>query len=452
VASVTSRRGRRLRAAGTSALVIAAATVVANVLAYALFLVLNRALSPNDLGAVAALLNLTIISGVLALALQLVAARHVATAAAPVADAARAPSHPADALEAEGSALATGLVLGLVVTGTMLLASPLVAAAFGLDGVLPAALVALTVLPTYLTYAAQGCLLGRERFGLLGLVFVVVALGRFVAGAGAALAGIGVTGVLALTAVAAWLACGLVLLFVSGGARRLRDGLQRTWVSAVVHGATATSALLVVSYMDVPLARAFLSPTESGEYAVLALFSKAALWGPAFLATVFYPRMARATTRRSVLLAVGSTAVIAALGVAFAAVFAEQLVVFVGGPDYAQLASLVPLFTAAGATWSVAQVLVYWRLSRGDHRLGYAVWTVAVLAATTIVLWRHGSIAEIASTVLAGGLAVCAYGLLLLARTKSSASPASSEPAPGTGAEQDVPSAPPGASSDPHPR
>ncbi len=242
-------------------------------------------------------------------------------------------------------------------------------------------------------------------------------------------------------------------MFVSDGARRVRDRLRNTWVRAVVQGATATSALLVVSYMDVPLARAFLSPTESGEYAVLALFSKAALWGPAFLATVFYPRMARATTRRSVLLAVGSTAAIAALGIAFAAVFAEQLVVIVGGADYTHLAPLVPLFTAVGATWSVAQVLVYWRLSRGDHRLGYAVWTVAVLVAGTIVLWRHGSIAEIASTVLTGGLAVCAYGLLLLARTPSSttaATPASVAAGPHAGPD-DV-SAPPGASSDPHPR
>ena len=330
----------------------------------------------------------------------------------------------------------------------MLLASPLVAAAFDLDGLLPAVLVALTVLPTYLAYAAQGCLLGRERFGLLGLVFVVVALGRFVGGAGAALAGMGVTGVLAMTAVAAWLASGLALLLVSGGVRRVRHHLRTTWVRAVVHGATATSALLVVSTMDVPLARIFLSPFESGEYAVLALFSKAALWGPAFLATLFYPRMARATTRRSVLLAVGSTAAIAAAGVLFAALFAEPLVVIVGGPEYAHLATLVPLFTAVGAAWSVAQVLVYWRLSRGDHRLGYAVWTVAVLVAATVALWRHGSIAEIASTVLAGGLAVCAYGLMLLARTPSTA--ASGTPTAET--EPTDVSAPPGASSDPHPR
>ena len=104
---------------------------------------------------------------------------------------------PASATEA--SAVATGTVLGLAVTGLMLLASPLVAAAFDLGGILPAVLVAAGVLPTYLTFAAQGCLLGRERFGALGVVFVVVAGGRFVAGAGAAWAGLGVSGVIGAT-------------------------------------------------------------------------------------------------------------------------------------------------------------------------------------------------------------------------------------------------------------
>ena len=399
--------GRRLRRAGFSAGVIGAATLLANVLAYALFLVLNRTLTPDDLAATAALLNLTVISGVLALALQLVAARQVA----------RTPAAASSPDDTEGSALATGVLLGLAVTAVVLVASPLVAAAFDLGDVLPAVLVALVVLPTYLTYAAQGCLHGRERFGALGLVFVAVAAGRFVAGAGAALAGLGVTGVLGFTVVAAWLAAGLALALVPGGVRALRHHLRTTWVRAVLHGATATSALLVVTNLDTPLARTFLTPEESGQYAVVALFSKAAYWGPAFLATLFYPRMARATSRRSALWAVGSTGAIAVVGVLFAALLAEPLVRLVGGPDYVDLAPLVPLLTASGAVWSVAQVLVYWRLSRGDHRLGYAVWTVAAAVAAVVVLWRHDSIAEIASTVLAGGLVVVGYGLVLLSRT-----------------------------------
>jgi O-antigen/teichoic acid export membrane protein len=403
---------RAVRRTGLSAGVIGVATLVANLLAYALFLVLNRTLSPDDLGAVAALLNLTVISGVLALALQLVAARHVATEATLSVEEAS----PA-AAASEASALATGLVLGLVVTAVMLLASPLVAAAFDLDGVLPAVLVALVVLPTYLTYAAQGALLGRERFGVLGLVFVIASGGRFAGAAGAAATGHGVTAVLAGTVVGAWVAAAVALAFVSPGVRRVPQHLRTTWVRGVLHGATATSALLVVSNMDVPLARTFLPPVQSGEYAVVALFAKAAYWGPAFLATLFYPRMARATTRRSAVWAVGSTAAIAVAGVLLSAVLATPLVLVVGGPTYEHLAPLVPLLTACGAAWSIAQVLVYWRLSRGDHRLGYAVWTVALLVAGTVVLWRHDSIAEIASTVLAGGLAVSAYGLVMLART-----------------------------------
>ncbi|HYN67070.1 MAG TPA: oligosaccharide flippase family protein [Ornithinibacter sp.] len=413
----TGRRAaaRLLRHAPTAA-VLAAATLCANVLAYTLYLVLNRALTPQDLGAVAALLNLTVISAVLALALQLVAARHVATD--------RAVAHSRDATEA--AAVATGTVLGLAVTGLMLLASPVIAVAFDLDGLLPAVLVAVGVLPTYLTFAAQGCLLGRERFGALGIVYVLVAGGRFLAGAGAAWAGLGVSGVIGATVVAAWVTAAISLAMVPAAVRGAGARLRSTWVRTVLHSATATSALLVVTNMDIPLARTVLPPVESGEYAVVSLFAKAAYWGPAFLATLFYPRMARATTRRSALLAVGSTTVIALVGVGLSALLAEPLIRIVGGPTYVGLAPLVPLLTASGAAWSVAQVLVYWRLSRGDHRLGYAVWAVAALIAATVLLWRHDSIAEIASTVLAGGLAVAVYGLVLLLGT----SPGRPAPAP----------------------
>lgn len=409
-----------LRRHAPTAAVLAGATLVSNVLAYGLYLVLNRTLTADDLGATAALLNLVVISTVLALAVQLVAARHVATRKPPGAEFTPYPGqaggqHRSD--DPAGSAIANGALLGFGVTAVMLLASPFVTAAFDLDGILPAVCVALVVLPTYLTYAAQGCLHGQERFGALGLVFVAVAFGRFAAGAGAAIAGLGVDGVLGLTVAAAWLTAGLALALVPGAVSTARHRADAAWVRAVLQGATATSALLVATNMDIPLARTFLPAVESGEYAVVALFSKAAFWGPAFLATLFYPRMARATTRRSVLLAVGSTATVAAMAVLAAAVLAEPLVRLVGGQDYTQLAPLVPLLTASGATWSVAQVLVYWRLSRGDHRLGYVVWIVAATAAAVVVLWRHDSIVEIAATVLVGGLVVVAYGLVQLART-----------------------------------
>ena len=404
-----SPRGARWRTAGGSAALIGLATLVANGCGYALLLVLNRTLTSDALGATAALLNLTIIAGVLALALQLVAARHFA----------RDRDIPVQASVAQ--ALATGIKLGLAATALVIVSAPLLSRILDVDGLMPLLLVALTVTPTYVLFALQGCLHGHERFAALGLVYVIVAGGRFAAGAGAALAGAGVLGVLGTICLASWVSAAICLALVPGHGRGLRNAWRATWVRDVARGAMATSALLVVTSLDLPLARALLSPDESGEYAVVALFAKAAYWGPAFLATLFFPRMARSRGRRTVLQATGATVLMGVAAIAIAAVWADVLVRIAGGPGYTHLSGLVPLLTAAGSAWSVAQVLVYWRLARGDHRLGYAVWVAAAAVTLVIVLWRHDSPAEIASTMAVGGISVMAYGLLLVAWSRPSA-------------------------------
>ena len=385
-----------------AAVAVALGTLVANVLVYGVFLVLARALDPAQLGAFSALGNLVVIAGVAALAAQLVAAREVA----------RAPD-PADPAPVV-SALRTGALVGLVGTGVLLLAVPVVTAVLDLPGPAPALLLAAVVLPTYLSYATLGCLQGRHRFIAFGTLLVVMAGGRFAAAVLGSALDLGVTGVLALTVASVWLAAGFALLLVRDALPGVL-GTSGTWSRAVVHGAAATSALLVVTNIDTPLARALLDPRAAGEYAVLAVFEKAAFWGPAFLATLLYPRMATATGRRTAVAAASATAGLGLVGVGVAALLADTLVEVVGGPDYAHVAGLVPWFVAAGAAWSTAQVLVYWRLSRADHRLGWVVWVVAALVAVTVAL-RHEDLAQVVSAVLGGGLLVVLYGVVLLFR------------------------------------
>ncbi|HMM94512.1 hypothetical protein [Phycicoccus sp.] len=405
----------RLRA---SAGVMAAATLGANVLVYGVFLVLARALTPADLGAFSALGNLLVIAGVPALALQLVTARHVArTRSTP----------PADLPAAVGSALRTGLVVGLGGTAVVLALAPVLSAVLDLPSGWLAVLLALAVLPVYLAYAAQGCLQGRERFVALGAVLVAVAVGRLAAAVVGGGLGWGVGGVLGLTVLASWLAAGLALVLVRDGLPAAWARARPTWVGEVLRGTTATAALLVVTNLDVPLARALLHPDDAGRYAVLAVLAKAAYWGPAFLATLLYPRMATGSGRRAALAAVWATAGIGVAVVGGAALLARPLVLVVGGERYAELAPLAPLFAAVGATWSVAQVLVYWRLSRGDHRMGLVVWTVAAVV-VAVVGWRHGGIADVALPLLAGGLVVVAWGVALLVRHGAARRPAREEP------------------------
>jgi O-antigen/teichoic acid export membrane protein len=388
-----------LRRVGVPAGTVAAASLLANVLVYGSALVLNRALTPDDLGAVAALLAVIVLAGIPALALQLVAARHVATGRS----------------GAGRAALSTGAALGAAASGIVLVAMVPLQTLFALDGPLPVALAAATVFPTFLVYAVQGCLHGEERFVALGALYLATAGLRLAAAAVAGVAGLGVPGVVGLTAVGTWLAA-LVAVTMLGPHRHGTDSTSRwtRWLVAVLRGSTSTAALLAVTTMDTPLARAFLTPGESGQYAVLTVFSKAAFWGPAFLATLFYPRMARGSTRFGPVAGVTSTIAVAVVTVLAATFLADPLIRIVGGAGYASLGADVGLFAAVGATWSVVQMLVYWRLARGDHRLGYAVWFVASACALVIGTGAHDSIREIAATMLLGGLSAAVYGLMLL--------------------------------------
>lgn len=396
-------KGRR----GVGAGVVGAGTLLANIFGYALFLVLNRELGADELGAVASLLNLVIIAGVAALSTQLVSAWRVAL-------------HRADA---EATALRTGTIVGALVTVVVLVLTPVIVQLLHLDGPIPVLLVAASMLPTCLTAAAQGCLQGSERFVALGSVYALASIGRAAGGATAAWLGWGVTGVMGLTAVGAWVVALGAIATVRGHVGRSFDAEVPTQVRRVLLGMAGTSALLVASTIDTPVARHVLSGEDSGAYAVLSLFAKAAFWGPAFLATVLYPNMSRARGTRPLIVALGGTAAIVAVGVAASAVLSGPLVRIVGGPSYTHLASLVPVFTALGGAWALSQVLVYWGAARGRHAVGYLVWAAVGLATVVVVLWRGESVAQVARTFLTASLLVTVLGVAVSAPRRASSAP-----------------------------
>ncbi len=384
---------RRRRGVGAGA--VGAGTLVANVFGYGLFLVLNRELDADELGAIASLLNLVVIAGVAGLSTQLVSAWRVAQG--------RPGAHAA--------ALRTGAVVGLVATAVVVGLSPVIVAVLHLDGPVPALLVAAAMVPACLTAAVQGTLQGGERFVALGWLYAVVSLMRAAGGAVAAWLGWGVPGVMALTALASWLvALGALALVRTHLLESLRTGVP-TQARRVLAGMAGTSALLVASTIDTPVARHVLSGEDSGAYAVLSLFAKAAFWGPAFLATVLYPGMSRAVGLRPLVVALGGTAGIVAVGVAFSALLSGPLVRIVGGPAYTHLADLVPVFTTLGGAWAIAQVLVFWGAARGNHAVGYLVWTAVGVATAVVVLSRNAGVSEVATTFLAASLVVTAAGI-----------------------------------------
>ncbi|MGE9807703.1 MULTISPECIES: hypothetical protein [unclassified Janibacter] len=392
---------------GLGASAVGAGTLVANVLGYGLFLVLNRELDADALGAVASLLNLVIIAGVAALSTQLVSAWRVALG--------RPDGH--------ATALRTGTLVGLVVTVVVALLSPAISAVLHLESSLPVLLVAASMLPTCLTAAVQGSLQGAERFVALGVVYALASAARTTGGALAASLGWGVNGVMALTAAASWILAAGVLLLVRTHLGRMLHADVTTQVRRVLAGMAGTSALLVASTIDTPVARHVLGGEDSGAYAVLSLFAKASFWGPAFIATVLYPHMSRAKGRRPLIVALTATTGIVIVGVAASALLSEPLIRVVGGPSYTHLAGLVPVFTMLGGSWALAQVLVFWGAARGRHLVAHLVWAAVLLATVVVVLWRHDSVGEVATTFLATSLVATAVGGSVSVRPRATTDP-----------------------------
>ncbi len=403
------------RAAGLAApgALLAVAAFGANVLGYGLVVVLGRALVPADYGAVAALLNLTVIGAVPGLALQLVAARVVARdgAAAGV----RAMVRPA-------------LVTGGLLAAAGVAAAPVLEVALRLDGPLPAVAVGAALLPTTVTFAVQGVLQGGERFGRLSLTYLVVAVPRFAAGAAGAVAG-GVTGAVTGTLLAAVLAAVVALALLPRSVRPRRGdrppaAVHVTWRD-VLASAAGTAGLLMLANIDVLLARAVLPPQESGLYAAGSVFAKAAYWGPQFVSTLLYSRMAvQASRARAVWAATAVTAALGLVVVAAGAIGGGRLVALLLGDAYAGLGRGAAVFAALGAALAVVQVLVYAAIAVGDRRLAAATWLGTLAVAVVVVVTGPTSPLAVAGTVLAGALVIAAAGALLELRRPAPAAAA----------------------------
>ncbi|WP_313715981.1 oligosaccharide flippase family protein [Arsenicicoccus bolidensis] len=419
---VVSRALAQVTSALSSGGLLFAGTFLGALLGYAFFVVLGRSMTPDDLGAVGSLINLSTILTVPGLGLQLVTARGVASQSAP--------AHGRSGGPVDGGLLVGALLVGGVPALLLAVTAPLVAPLLHLPSVAPLVVLALSAVPMTVAFAALGVLQGAERFAALGLSALLVGVAKIASAVAASALGQGVLGVIG------WYAVGWVVVAVVAGALAVRgagrggageddagpDGSMTApsrWAAGIARaraglvGSMPTAGLLVLSSLDLILARHHLTRDGSGVYTMGALFEKVAFWGPQFIATIYYPRMARPAERAAaVRAAVGMTAAVGVLGVLVAAVAGDLLTSFVGGRAYVgELGHQAWVFTALGVALALVQVLVYADLADHRHGVGALVWVAVAITVGAVALW-HGSVAAVVGTVL-----VCVLGLLLVAGT-----------------------------------
>ena len=391
-----------------SALSVPVTFVLANALTYALLLAAAHLLAKTAYGALSSLLGLLLISTIPMLALQTVAARRAATLA--------------------GSA---GLVRGTAVVGgavalVLAAASPALAAFLHLSGVTGVLLVAASVPGGAVLGTAMGIAQGRRQFGRLAALIALATGGRSAAGLVGLVLGRSTDSTLLGIAVGLSAAALAVAVVRPGGradyGASLRDRTRTGVLTETAGAAAAHGTFLLLTSLDVLLARHVLPAGEAGVYAVGSVVTRAAVWLPQSIVALMFASLAEqhrhhrtARQASAVVLAIGGALVLGtgALG--------PLVVTVVGGAKYHRLDHAMWLFALLGALLAVLQLSVLAGLAQRTARRSLLLWaTVAIDVSVVLAAGDDLTPVRLAATLAAVAAGAAAVGLWLTVRAPAS--------------------------------
>lgn len=379
---------------------IAIAMAVMNIGTYAFQMVAARMLGPSQYGAVASMMALLMVLSVVQLGLQATAARRIS-------------AEPDDVAAIERTVLLTtwraALILGLVA----LAVAPAVWHLLRLDGLAPAILLGLCVVPVTVMGGQAGVLQGERRWLPLSLVYLSVGVPRVLLGGGFLLVSATETSAMLGVLIASW----LPVAVGSWALRHRPDGdiehhdvaVRRDVLKETLGSAVALLAFLALSNLDVVVARSVLDEHDAGLYAGGLIVTKAVLFLPQFAVVILFPSMSTDGESREAVLK--GLALLAGLGAACTAatyVLSGLALVFIGGDDYAGVQDQLWLFAVLGGLLSVLQLLVYAGLAKRGRATKY------LIASGVVVLVVAGAMADSVLGLALTVAAVDAFVVVLL--------------------------------------
>lgn len=371
-ASPISARRRRLSALIRSSGFLAVCIMVTNVATYGFQIIAARILGPGQYGGVASMMSLLLVVGVVQLGMQATASRRVTET-------------PGQERAIERTVLRATYRAAIVVGVVMLVASPLVWRVLRLDSIYPALLVAVCAVPLTVMGGQAGVLQGERRWLGLAMVYLALGIPRVIVTTaamwirpteGAAMAGVALAQF--APAVVGW------WVLRRRGDTDTKPGPVKPVVVEMLHGSFALLGFFALSNVDILIARNVLSDHVSGLYAGGLILTKAVLFLPQFVVIIAFPSMSAEASRRSAL--VKSLALVGGLGacaIAGSWLLSWLAMIFIGGPDYAEIEGLLWVFAILGMVLSVLQLLVYSVLARRSRLSAYLLW-IAVAAALAL--------------------------------------------------------------------
>jgi len=373
---------------GQGGLAFFAATVLSNGANFTFHVVMSRLLGPSAYGALGSILGLSIVVTLATTAFQAAVTQAVAESGA-----------LSIARSMRRAALVAVVVLGLTAA-----ISPLVEGFLHLASPVPVVLFGVFAATSVVAVVPQGCLIGRLRFTAVAGALVAGAAARLGSGVLLVHWGWGLNGAVAATAVNGVVALAVLLW-------PLRSELSFRHPVAQLRLRIGSSALAVAALggvsafvgVDTFLARHFLTGPASGEYVAAATAARIALFLPAAVAWLVFPRLVaeggRSDEARRLLR--HAAAAVALLGGATAAVLAAvpgTVIDVLFGARYAGAAPALRVLAVAAAAVGLVTVFVYALLAR--RSLWCVVSWIATAAAAVLITVVHSGSPAIAWVML----------------------------------------------------
>lgn len=377
-----------------SILLVAAATFAASAGNYVLNLVAAHRLTASEFGAVGSLLGLLAIIGTLGVAGQALIVRNLGMSAQGNGESAISTLAPRLLL------LSSVAVIALAIPVSVLLRIPL----------LPSVLALITIPIGTATALLIGLLQGMTRFRRLALVLLFAGLWRAL---------FGVIGV-AISDSLLGFTVGLVIGSMVG--LTLSYFIARQSMKSISHDGDfrwsdfvtifqALVLLLILTNVDVLLARVLLSPYQSGVYAAGSLVTKIAFFLPSPILIVLYPAMTRSKNRKAVYTAVGATGLVGAIVCLACAAQPGLVTKLIAGPDLAAVSSYLVLFALGGTLLAIVQVTLYARLAVNDNKVVWLLGAGVVILIASILIFGSVGIGNIILLVIVVSAVIGILGL-----------------------------------------
>jgi len=396
-----------------SGALLALATGVSILAAYAFLLAAGRILGSDDYGSLAALSGLLTIVLIPAGALQMATSREISRSLATGDDRAAA--------RLANGTLRVFAVATVPLLAIALLLAPLFSSLLNIHKTSIVVLALLSLSTAFVFPVALGVLQGHQRFNALASLYVIpwfirLAILGVVAAAGYRLGG----------AVFSMLAAALVSMAIAyvlirpglHGAEKLSRADLKSFLVFLWPVVVALVGIALLTNVDLLIVKARFSGHDAGAYAAAAAFARVAFYVPAAILAVLFPRTAARQARGEETEDILGRSLFATAGFCglLALVYAAAgtgLVALTYGSDFSRGGDILGPFALAMGLFSLANVLVAYHLSRGETRYAWIVAGAVVVQVVALSTIPTGLEGVVWTNVVVGVLLLAAHELFV---------------------------------------